>query len=629
MPESSDSTVESLNDESVSPVTMSVILSRLAGVADEMSVTLESSSSGTIIALARDFSCAVFDATPKQVVSFDGLPAHTASLHVVMEGIHRAFGDDIAPGDVFMCNSTYHGNTHIGDLVVTQPVFHEGRHVFWATTKAHQLDVGAVEAASIVPSAPDIWSEGMQIPPLRIVDAGRVRHDVVDMYLANMRFRDQVRGDLFAGIGAAGKGNQRLLELIDDYGIDSLLRYTRAILDYSRRRMEVELQSIPDGVYHGESWVDTDAIAAHNLPIKAEVRVSGSHVEIDYTGSHPQVPSGVNGSEATSRGAGVIPFLVYAANDIPYNAGCIDSISSTVPSGSLCLAEHPGSTSAATVTPSDAMVDAVNRAMAHAVPDKVFAGGSRASNLPIVTGIDPTTGSLWGIVIFNGAGGAGAANGADGWPIYVTPAAMAGQRTYSIEQMEMLNPIRVLEMEIEPDSMGMGEYIGGPGVRLSVTASDATEFNVLTFGDGADNPPHGVVGGTAGIGGGQFVQLPDGSRTFYSAVAAYTVPPGAVRTGVSSGGGGYGSPLDRPIDRVLRDVRDGLISQGAAEEIFGVHCEGEPLEVSEERTRAARAELSRVLPPLLTPDLAGAARWHESQMQEADQYIFNAKLEKA
>ncbi len=612
------------DDATYDPITFSVLLGRFDSIVDEMTRTLEHTAWTSILAICRDFSCAVYDAVPRQLSMYDALPIHTTSLHLVLGEIADAFAGDVHDGDVYLCNDPYRKNTHVGDLVTACPVFVDGEHLFWAVTKGHQMDTGAFVPSSVTAAAQNVWQEGIQIPPLKIVDAGRPRTDVIDLYLANVRYRDLLHGDLLAQLASIEKGRVRLVELVGEYGAPTVLRYVDEILAYADRRMAAELRQMPDGVFEAEGWVDSDGIDQTDLPIKVRVEIADDRVLVDFTGSAPQARGGVNGSLATTRATAAIPFLYYVDPSIPHNDGCIRHIDVIAPEGSIVNARHPASTSCATAIPSDCMHDAINRAMASAVPERVPAGGTKQSNLPQFSGVDPRTGEAWGVMLFNGTGGSGAARDADGWPLYESIDGLGAVKTQPIEQVELLYPLRVERMEIEPDSMGLGEWIGGPGTRL-VVRSLAGEMECVTFGDGVANPPHGALGGTPGHGGGAYVEdEASGRRRYVSAAGLVRVDEGEVWVGVSTGGGGYGPPWQRPAERVRDDVRDGIVTAAAARDVFGVILGGaDGLEVDEPATAAARDALRAQGRPLVEPTTPAASRWVERSMRDGDVYLLN------
>ena len=255
---------------SYDPITFSVVFNRLQSIANEMTLTLEHTAWTSILALARDFSCAIYDAVPRQIAMYDALPIHTTSQHIVLSEIARTFADEIEEGDIFACNDPYRGNTHVGDLVTACPVFVGGRHLFWTVTKGHQMDTGAFVPSSVTASARNVWQEGLTIPPIKLYERGKPRADVIDLYLSNMRYRDLLRGDLLAQLGSIEKGRERLVELCKEYGADEVMRYVDAIVDYADRRMAEEIRAMPDGTYEGEGWIDTDGVDTSGHPDQGE-----------------------------------------------------------------------------------------------------------------------------------------------------------------------------------------------------------------------------------------------------------------------------------------------------------------------------------------------------------------------
>ncbi|MDW5593065.1 hydantoinase B/oxoprolinase family protein [Conexibacter stalactiti] len=620
----SSAQLEQAND-GFDPITFSVMLSRFNEIVKEMTQTLERTAWSAVLALVHDYSCAIYDARQRQVAMGDALPIHVTSMHLVLDAIAESFGDDINEGDVFLCNHPFMGNTHVGDVVTAEPVFANGQHLFWSVAKGHQQDIGAFIPASLVPQARDVWQEGLHIPPVKIYDRGAPRKDVIEFYLANLRYKDMLRGDLHAQLGSIRKGRVRLRELVDEYGIDTVVQGVDRIIDYSDKRMGHAIQAIPDGVYRAEGWVDSDGADAVDIPIKVTVTIDGDRAHVDYAGSAPQSPTGINGTFATSQGAGAIPFLYYIDPDVPHNHGCLRHLEVSAPEGTICNARYPASTSAATVLPTDAMQDIINKAMVDAAPDLVIAGSARCAGQPMLSGFDDRNNEVWGALFANNGGGGPAARGADGWPIYITPAAMGGQKASPIEQLELLYPLLCLEMEIEPDSMGLGEYIGGPGIRFAVQPTHSS-IEGVSWGDGLENPPHGIRGGTMAAGGGQYIEQVDGSRRFLSANAHFRIDSAETHVGVSTGGGGWGNPYDRDVEDVRRDVRDGIVSRRLAEDVCGVVLTGETFEIDWTATAQRRAALRRTGRPPVEPTRPSASTWRRRTMTGRDIYLLNPVL---
>lgn len=421
----------------IDPVTFSVMGRRLQSISLEMTQALERSAWSSIIALCHDFSCVIYDTSGRLVTVHDPIPALVTSIELVIGAIADAFSD-ISDGDVFLCNDPHRGNTHVGDLVTARPVFVDGRHVFWTVVKAHHIDIGAFVPASCTAAARNVFQEGITIPPVRIVSSHEQRKDVMELILSNVRLRHLVEGDLLAQIGSVDKGYRRLVEFCDDFGLENVLVYTDQVIEYSNRRMAATIEAMPDGIFRGSGWIDSDGYSAFDIPINVAVTISGSRATVDFEGTGPQAEGGMNGSRATTLTSGRVPFLYFADADIPQNQGCFEPIEVIAPAGSIANPRFPASTSCATIVPSAMLHDAINKALAPAIPDLVAGGTSRCSNVPQFSGVDPVTGEEWAMMIFNNSGGGGATKEAEGWPLMESPGAMGGQKTLPIEQMELL-----------------------------------------------------------------------------------------------------------------------------------------------------------------------------------------------
>ncbi len=611
----------------IDPITFSVILNRFNTIANEMTLTLEYTAWTSILALARDFSCAIYDAKARQVCMMDALPIHTNSMHVVLRQIAEMFEGDIHDGDVIVTNDAYCGNTHVGDFVTACPVFHKGKHMFWSMTKGHQLDCGAFIPTSTPAAAKDVWQEGLQLPPIKFYEKGKPREDVIRMYLANVRWKEWLYGDMMAQLGSIWTGQRRLEELAKQYGNDEIERYIEAIFDYADERMGAEIRKMPDGDYHGEAWLDSDGQGGTDIPIRAKVSIRDDKVHVDFSGSAPQSGGANNSSYGVMQAAAGIPVLCTIDPTIPHNDGCLRHITAEAPLGSVCNAKYPASTALATIGPDDTMQDAVYKALAHAVPDRVTGGNGGIHCVPFFAGTDSRSGEdvEWGCMFFNGGPAGGASSSEDGWPLIMTAAGMGGLKILSVEMSEMLYPLRVDYQEIAADSMGHGKYIGGPGVDIKITpTSGAMECNL--FGDGSSNPPFGVLGGTPGIGGGSFKEDGEsGKRTYCSSKGHLTIGGDDVWVGHSSGGGGYGDPLERDPEAVLESVFEGLLTIECAEEVYGVAINRAMMTIDFAKTKQLRDQIAATRGPLevTSPNHPGASDWVQKRLRPGDEYLID------
>jgi N-methylhydantoinase B len=607
----------------VDPITFSVVLNRLQSIATEMTHALENAAFTSFLSLLCDYSCCIYDARARQVAVKDAIPIHTNSMHLVLGEIDDFFGGDINEGDVIVCNDPYRGNTHVGDLVTAHPVFHEGVHMFWTVARGHQLDVGAPVPHSAHGGAENVYQEGVFLPPVKMYEAGKERKDAVEWYLANLRYPELLRGDLMAQFGAIWTGGRRLVELCERYGNEQILSFVEEVLVYAERRTRAEIREMPNGAYTAEGWLDTDGGDATDQRVTVKVTIHDETIDVDFAGSDPAGAYGLNSSFATMQAAGGIPVMMAIDPDIPHNEGCLRLVKVSAPLGTLCNAAHPSATAMATTQPTDLMQDVVAMALAKAIPERMRAGGCHLANTPMFAGVDDRDGTDWGHMAINGGGGGAAAKGVDGWPLLVTQASWGGLKLASVEHTELLYPIRIDGCEVEIDSMGLGEYIGGPGIRCAIRTLHG-DVDVIYTSDGLTNPPFGVGGGTAGAGGGAYLEeIKTGKRRFlHSAMFPLGMSREEVWVGVSTGGGGYGDPLERPVERVVADVRDGYYSAEKAREVFGVVLT-EALDLDAPATTIARAEIAvnPAVPGSVVPDAPRSATWFVDEMREGEPFI--------
>lgn len=613
------------------PTTFAVIYNALNASVQEMSLTFEYSAWSSILSQCRDFSCAIYDAgvPPNALCVFDGLPLHINAQPVTIAEIAKFFGEEIYDGDVIMVNSVYYGTTHCGDLVVACPIFYEGEHLFWAAATGHQMDIGSPIPTSVAIQATDVWSEGIQIPPIKLEERGKLRKDVLQLYLENVRYREFLHGDLMSQVGSVKTGKKRILELLDKWGVETLQRLSQEIMAYAGRRAREEIAKWPDGTYCSESWVDSDGTGIKNIAIRCELTITGSDIHVDFTGSDPQVRGSTNSSWATCQTAASIPILACLDPDIPHNQGCLEHISVFAPRGTVTNVKWPGCASDSTIVPADAMIDAVWKCLAQVIPEKVVAGYGRIAPNAFTSGYDRRVEGEekpFSLILFNGSAGGGACKEADGWPLMYCPGAVGGLKFISIELMELHYPLLALQHEVRTDSMGAGKTRGGPGLIWHVAPLGTQRIDNYAYGDGMFNPPFGLFGGKPGDGGAFYRINKDGTRTFYSMIGYFRVHEGESWVGVSTGGGGYGNPLERDPEEVRIDVRDGLVSLESAEADYGVGLDPATLEVNYEATEKLRKELAQGQKnEPIVPTTADYATYYKQLMNPGDKFELNPR----
>jgi N-methylhydantoinase B len=604
----------------IDPVTFAIVRHALNSAGKEMTVALERSARSPFIALQRDHSCSIYDNQQRLLNLEDALPVHSVGGSLMLQAIRDMFGDDINEGDCFLCNHPFYGVTHLGDLTVALPVFYEGEHLFWAITRAHQQNVGQAWFG-LTPTS--IWQEGIKVPPVKIADRGKTRQDVIQFYLENVRLPDWLEGDLLAMIGSVHVARKRLQSLAAQFGIPGLRRNIEQLIGYASRRTVAEIRDMPEGIYVGEAWADSDGTGARNIKVRATVTIEDEHVTIDLSGSDPQVDGAINSSLAAMQANAAMAVLSCIDPSIPHNEGCLQHLTITAPKGTVVNAEWPYATASCTVLVGDVISDAVWRAMVQAVPDRAPAGWGRwqISNTN-ASGDDRRFGGAKPYMSSVMAGGSagGATKGYDGWPLTQTACSLGAMKAESIEMRELLFPHFVEKAEFAQNSGGAGTWVGGYGIDLRIRPVGGP-MRVNAGGDGHRNPPFGAWGGHPGSGGGGFIEDTEtGRRVFYDGKGmAPIVQPNQLWCTESTGGGGFGSPLDRDPSRVLAEYRGEYITADVVHEVYGVVLSEDSKRVDEAATNELRARMRRQesINPY-SPDSPGAGNWIERNMREGD-----------
>jgi N-methylhydantoinase B len=569
------------------PITLSVIYNRLLTINAEMGIAMINTSISPIFAEVHDFSCAICDWDNRIVAQIDGVPSHTASAMEAVKAVSREFRDDIHPGDVFVLNDPYLGGTHLPDVTIMKPIFYEGRLQFIGINRAHHGDVGGLEPGSYAPGARELFHEGIRIPPLRIYRGERPIQDVVNMIRINTRMPDALWVDMKAQVASCRVAEKRILELIGKYGVRKTRQTIEDIHRYAERRMRLEIGLLSDGVYAGESFLDSDGFSDAPIRIKVAITVKGEEAWVDFAGSDPQVTGFVNSPLANTATCVYVAFLTTVTTpDIPHNEGVYRPIHISAPEGSVVNPRFPAPVASCTLDTACAILEACWQALAKVLPERVPAGWNRW-NGPTITGVDPRKGSFYVMFGFNGFGGAGGMPGMDGRHYIGDGIDLGGLIAPNIETNESDYPHVTEFNEFTTDSCGAGKFRGGCGAKYRIRLYDSSPTLVM-FGDGKVHPPYGLFGGQPGSCNLAFVnQGREGERELKSKEAVQ-LKAGDTYSSYPSGGGGWGDPLERDPEAVRRDARDQIISLESALDLYGVVLEGEELAVNEQQTAALR-----------------------------------------
>ena len=557
----------------VDPVDVAIISARLSSICKEMGETMLRTSRSPIFSEARDFTTAIFDHNTELVAQTIYIPDIAASTPFTARAIAQRFDGDIHAGDLFVLNDPYRGNNHPPDLNVMKPVFRDGQLRYWLLSKGHHADMGGGGVVGYNPQARDAWEDALRIPCLRLADKGVLREDVLDFILLNVRARDLVDGDIQCQIGAVNLGERRLMTLLEQYDATTLFAATTEILEATERRVRADIAAIPNGEYYAERAIDHDGIVFDKSPmVRLNLKISGDNVTFDYTDSDPQVAGYINSTLPNTSAMSQLALFATGAisNDISFNDGAVRPLHIIAPPGTIVNATEPAPTSCCTLCVGEAMIEATWLALAQVIPAQVPALWGRWC-APATMGINPDNGRFFADIHFMSKGGGGAVYGYDGWDHVGTPVTLGGLRAPDPELHELVTPYKLLRYEIEPDSAGPGRWRGGFGVRYAFTIQ-GDKIACANFGSGARDftAPLGIRDGQGAAPHRMTLEHADGSLEEIDGNRMYTLNRGDTMTIISSGGGGFGDPMQRDTEAVLRDVRNGLVSVTAAREKYGV-----------------------------------------------------------
>ena len=570
------------------PITLSVIYNRLLAINQEMGITMVNTSISPIFAEVHDFSCAICDWDNRIVAQIDGVPSHTASAMEAVKAVSREFGDDLHPGDVFVLNDPYLGGTHLPDVTIMKPIFFEGALQFVGINRAHHGDVGGLEPGSYAPGARELFHEGIRIPPLRIYRDERPIMDVINMIRINTRLPDALWVDMKAQVASCRVAEKRILELIGKYGVRQTRETIEDIHRYAERRMRLEIGRLRDGVYEGETCLDSDGFSDTPIRIKVAIAIRGEEAWVDFAGSDPQVTGFVNSPMANTATCVYVAFLTTVTTpDIPHNEGAYRPIHISAPEGSVVNPRFPAPVASCTLDTACAILEACWQALAQVLPQRVPAGWNRW-NGPTITGIDPRKNSFYVMFGFNGFGGAGGMPGMDGRHYIGDGIDLGGLIAPNIETNESDYPHVTEFNEFTTDSCGAGKYRGGCGAKYRIRMYDQAPKLVM-FGDGKVHPPYGLFGGKPGSCNLAFINEGKDAQRELKAKEAVQLKAGDTYSSYPSGGGGWGDPLERDPEAVRADARGQIISPASAREQYAVVLEGEQLSVNVQQTQALRA----------------------------------------
>lgn len=512
------------------PITLAVLEHALCGAAEEMSVALIRTAYSPNIKERRDCSSAVFDEKGELVAQAENIPVHLGAMPFSVRAALAAVGE-WCPGDVVVLNDPFLGGAHIPDVTFVAPVFWRDELLGFVANRAHHADLGGMAPGSLPPHAREVFQEGLRIPPVKLWKEGELVRDLWELILRNVRTPWERAGDLRAQKAAVERGIARLKELAGRFGAKTLRVAFQALKERAEARMRAAIRAIPPGTYAFVDFLD------EGVGVRVSVRVREEEVEVDFTGSSPQVELPVNAPLAVTASAVYYALKALLDPEIPPNAGAWRPIRIVAPEGTVVHARPPAPVGGGNLELSQRIVDAIFGALAQALPDRVPAASQGTMNNVVIGGIDPRTGRPYTFyeTIGGGMGGRPGKPGLNGVHTHMT-----NTLNTPVEVLETAYPLRVERYELREGSGGAGRFPGGMGIRRDIRVLGHRAV-VSLLGDRRARAPWGLAGGEPGKPGEDLLILDD-RETRLPSKGTVEVPAEGVISIRTPGGGGYGPP---------------------------------------------------------------------------------------
>jgi len=515
----------------VDAISLAVFRNLFASIAEEMGLALQRSSFSPNIKERQDYSCAVFDDQAQMVAQAAHIPVHLGSMPASVKSALKAISS-IHPGDIVVLNDPYHGGTHLPDVTMISPVFQRDQLRYFLASRAHHADMGGMAPGSL-PLSTDLYQEGLIIPPMKLVQDGDVNQDLLKLITANTRSPREREGDFKAQMAAQQVGQRRMKALLSEHGQASVQAHARALMEYSRHITESVIKSIPDGEYTFQDRMEGYGNQQEKISIQATVSIQGSKLDVDFSGSSPQVEGNLNAVPAVVRSATWYCIRLLSTEDIPMNQGCFQPVSVMVPEHSLLNPDFPAAVAAGNVETSQRIVDVVLGALAKALPDRIPAASQGTMNNITFGGIQHKQSFVYYETIGGGHGAAPTGHGLHGHHSHMT-----NTRNTPVEAIEKELPVQIAAYSLRQGSGGEGKYRGGEGIKR--VYKFLAPAHVTINSERRIHSPYGLQGGKPGMVGNNRL-IRDGITLEIEPKASLQVEPGDILVINTPGGGGWGN----------------------------------------------------------------------------------------
>ena len=545
------------------PITTEVVRNFVTSCAEDMNAALWRSAYSAVIYEGRDSAVALLDADGNMLGQSTGVPLFVGAIDACVHHVLDYYGEDMAPGDIFIMNDSYMQGTHLHDITAIGPVFHGGELVGFGAARAHWNDIGAIDPGSTMGST-SIYHEGLRLGPTRIVKQGSPIREWYDHLRLNTRLPDVSIGDLNAQIASIKTGQRRLSMLLDRIGTDVYRSACRNIFEQSRKMDREAIKRLTDGTYSRAGYLDDDGVGDEPVKVALKLTIEGDRMIVDLEGTSGPVAGSVNCGAVQTKSLLRLAYKTMINPERAITGGSFETMTVNIPDECMFNAKEPAACEWY-FTGLGLLADLMISCMSEALPERATAAHYGDSMVAAFFSVDPGRGQ-W-IAIEPTAGGWGARSDGDGENALIN-LVNGGFRNISAEVYETKFPVRVEEFSLRRDSGGAGRWRGGCGVVRIYKLLEGC-YGALWF-ERSKSPAWGLRGGSSGQGPANRIAFPDGREERPLKMRARELPAGTVIDTRTGGGGGYGNPKARPLQEVQSDVLLGLVSREAAWTEYGV-----------------------------------------------------------
>lgn len=584
-----------MSHTNIDAITLSTIWHSMQSACREVRHVIDRTSQNFLIAQLHDVSAGIWDARAQTVAIPTGLPVQFIAAKFSIKAILDKFAGRIYPGDVFLTNDPYKGHCcHLPDWGFYRPVFYKDELLFFTLARAHQMDTGGSYPGGYFPNGYDIHAEGICIPPVKVFEKGKERQDIFELIWNNVRWPEGVRVDNYALIAATKICEQRIINLIEKYGRETVLGCVEEMVQRTERAVREEIRKMPDGVYTGESATDDDG-SELDVPVwvRCKVTIHGDEITVDFSESDPQRKGFVNSVYASTYSNTLATIFLFLDPALAYfhNEGSMNPIQVVAPEGSVVNPRYPATVGASPVNVGTQVMESLLMAMSEAMPGRAIGAWGRHYS-HFIYGFDPRIKQPYVQVLFEPDGGSGAVRGFDGYEGVTMLVTLGEAVKGDVETIEVRFPWRVETYEFETDSCGAGEWRGASGLRWEMVNEGSPAG--MSTGNAEGETVHGVgaLGGHPAPFNRAYVQR-DGKEIPIRAHRIYSLQPEDLLVKVTGGGAGVGNPRQREPVKVREDVLNGFVSIEGARKIYGVVIDPVSSEVDLKATQRLRGNGKR------------------------------------